>query len=105
MTAPWVAVLKGIETVSKRPRILYSYDMQAAPADEWRVYDPNDPDPGYYQFDWISARHPDLYHQYALTSVGLIDEFARLVDLSGRDVLSGLGRATRPSARHGEPAT
>jgi SAM-dependent methyltransferase len=102
MTAPWVAVLKGMHTVSDHPRIEYSYDMQAAPPDAWRIYDPVDPDPGYYQFDWISARHPDLYHQFALTSVGLMDEFVRLVDLSGLDVLdvgAGTGHSTIGAAR------
>jgi len=108
MTAPWVAVLKGIHPVSNQPRIEYSYDMQAAPPDGWRIYDPADPDPGYYQFDWISARHPDLYHQFALTSVGLIEEFVRLVDLSGLDVLdvgAGTGHSTIGAARRARHVT
>jgi SAM-dependent methyltransferase len=82
--------------------------MQAAPPDAWRVYDPVDPDPGYYQFDWISARHPDLYHQFALTSVGLMDEFVRLVDLSGLDVLdvgAGTGHSTIGAARRARHVT
>jgi ubiquinone/menaquinone biosynthesis C-methylase UbiE len=94
--------------VSKPPRIEYSYDMQAAPADAWRVYDPVDPDPGYYQFDWISARHPDLYHQYAVTSVGLMEQLARLVDLSGLDVLdvgAGTGHSTIGAARKARHVT
>jgi len=108
MTAPWVAGLRGIHTVSNQPRIEYSYDMRAAPPDAWRIYDPADPDPGYYQFDWISARHPDLYHQFALTSVGLMEEFVRLVDLSGLDVLdvgAGTGHSTIGAARKASHVT
>jgi hypothetical protein len=26
------------------------------------------PQPGYFQFDWISARHPDLYHRFELST-------------------------------------
>jgi SAM-dependent methyltransferase len=97
-----------VHTVSDHPRIEYSYDMQAAPPDAWRTYDPVDPDPGYYQFDWISARHPDLYHQFALTSVGLMDEFVRLIDLSGLDVLdvgAGTGHSTIGAARKARHVT
>ena len=94
--------------MSNHPRIEYSYDMQAAPPDAWRSYDPADPDPGYYQFDWISARHPDLYHQFALTSVGLMDEFVGLIDLSGLDVLdvgAGTGHSTIGAARKARHVT
>jgi SAM-dependent methyltransferase len=94
--------------VSKPPRIEYSYDMRAAPPDAWRVYDPVDPDPGYYQFDWISARHPDLYHRYALTTVGLMEQFVQLVDLSGLDVLdvgAGTGHSTIGAARKARHVT
>ena len=108
MRAPWVAALKGMHTVSNHSRIDYSYDMEAAPPDAWRSYDPADPDPGYYQFDWISARHPDLYHQYAVTSVGLMEELVRLVDLSGLDVLdvgAGTGHSTIGAARKARHVT
>ena len=40
-----------------------------APVDAWRTYDIHEPDPGYFQFDWLSARHPDLYHAFAVSSV------------------------------------
>lgn len=80
----------------------YSYHMRSAPPDSWRSYDPHDPDPGYFEFDWISARHPDLYHRFALSTAGLMDELDKLVDLSGLDVLdigAGTGRATIAAAR------
>ena len=108
ITAPWVVALKGMHTVTNHSRIQYSYEMQAAPPDSWRNYDPADPDPGYYQFDWISARHPDLYHQFALTTVGLMEEFARLVDLSSLDVLdvgAGTGLSTIGAARKARHVT
>jgi ubiquinone/menaquinone biosynthesis C-methylase UbiE len=94
--------------VSNQPRIRYSYDMQAAPPDAWRIYDPVNPDPGYFQFDWISARHPDLYHQYGVNSIGLMDEFVRLVDLAGLDVLdvgAGTGHSTIGAARKAHHVT
>lgn len=78
------------------------YTMAAAPPDAWRVYDKAAPVPGYYQFDWLSARHPDLYHRFALTSVGLMEEFLRLVDLTGLDVVdvgAGTGHSTIAAAR------
>ena len=53
--------------------------------------------PGYFQFDWLSARHPDLYHKFALSSVGLVDELHKLVDLTGLEVVdigAGTGRST-----------
>ena len=78
------------------------YTMAAAPTDAWRVYDKAAPVPGYYQFDWLSARHPDLYDRFALTTVGLMDEFLRLVDLAGLDVVdvgAGTGRSTIAAAR------
>jgi SAM-dependent methyltransferase len=80
----------------------YSYNMPSAPPDSWRSYDPHDPDPGYYEFDWISARHPDLYHRFALSTVGLMDELETLVDLSGLEVVdigAGTGRSTVPAAK------
>ena len=38
------------------------YKLKAAPVDSWRIYDEMHPVPGYFQFDWLSSRHPDLYH-------------------------------------------
>src|SRR5579864_1646504 len=72
------------------------YDIPAAPTDSWRTFDEGNPDPGYFEFDWLSARHPDLYHSYALTTVALVDELHRLVDLRGQvvcDVGAGTGRS------------
>lgn len=80
----------------------YSYHMRAAPPDAWRRYDRRDPDPGYFEFDWISARHPDLYHAFALSSVGLMGELEKLVDLSGLEVVdigAGTGRVTLAAAK------
>jgi ubiquinone/menaquinone biosynthesis C-methylase UbiE len=73
------------------------YSLKAAPDDAWRSCDERNPIPGYFQFDWLSARHPDLYHKFALTSVGLIDELHKLVDLTGLEVVdigAGTGRST-----------
>jgi len=77
------------------------YAMAAAPVDAWRDYDVDDPDPGYFEFDWLSARHPDLYDRFALSSDGLMRELPTLVDLSGLivcDVGAGTGRSTRATA-------
>lgn len=95
-----VAFTKGMHAVNDKSD--FSYETRAAAPDAWRTYDPVNPSPGYYQFDWISARHPDLYHQYAVTSVGLIDQFVRLVDLTGLEVLdvgAGTGHSTIGAAR------
>jgi len=86
----------------------FSYDTHAAAPDAWRTYDPANPSPGYYQFDWISARHPDLYHKYAITSVGLIEQFVRLVDLTDLEVLdvgAGTGHSTIGAARKARHVT
>jgi ubiquinone/menaquinone biosynthesis C-methylase UbiE len=64
----------------------------------WRSYDVAAPDPGYFEFDWLSARHPDLYDQFALSTVGLVTELGRLVDLRDATVVevgAGTGRSTR----------
>ena len=74
----------------------------AAPVDAWREYDANNPDPGYYEFDSLSGRHPDLYHRFALSTVGLMEELAIVVDLAGLvvvDVGAGTGRSTHAAAR------
>ena len=72
------------------------YKLQAAPPDSWRTYDEHDPIPGYYQFDWLSSRHPDLYHRFALSTDGLMQKLHTLFDLSDRVVLdigAGTGRS------------
>ena len=77
------------------------YDVPAAAPDAWRSYDEQDPLPGYFEFDWLSSRHPDLYHRFALSTVGLMDELDRLVDLTGLgvvDVAAGTGRSAAASA-------
>ncbi len=73
------------------------YSLEAAPVNDWRVYDERDPVPGYFDFDWLSAYHPDLYHIFSLTTEGLMDELEELVDLSDlviADIGAGTGRAT-----------
>ena len=79
------------------------YSLQAAPLDDWRIYDEHDPVPGYFDFDWFSAYHPDLYHEFSLSTEGLMDELEKLVDLSDlviADIGAGTGRATiRASAK------
>jgi SAM-dependent methyltransferase len=82
--------------------VAITYETQPAAPDAWRVYEPDDPKPGYFQFDWISARHPDLYHRFALSTDGLMDELPKLVDLSGLEVIdigAGTGRSTIAAAR------
>jgi SAM-dependent methyltransferase len=67
----------------------------------WRSYDVDDPDPGYFEFDWLSACHPDLYDAFALSTVGLVNELRRLVDLGNAVVVAvgaGTGRASRAVA-------
>src|SRR5438128_5084306 len=67
----------------------------------WRSYDVADPDPGYFEFDWLSACHPDLYHAFALSTAGLVSELHRVVDLRNAVVVevgAGTGRASRALA-------
>ena len=78
------------------------YKLQAAPVDAWRIYDENDPMPGYFQFDWLSSRHPDLYHKFALSTAGLMDKLYTLFDLTGCEVVdigAGTGRSAMAAAR------
>ena len=73
------------------------YSLEAAPLDDWRIYDESGPMPGYFDFDWLSAYHPDLYHKFSLSTEGLMDELEKLVDLSDLvvvDIGAGTGRAT-----------
>jgi len=78
------------------------YGLKPAPGDAWWDYDECNPTPGYFEFDWLSARHPDLYHKFALSSVGLMNELDKLVDLTGLDVIdigAGTGRTTIGAAK------
>lgn len=78
------------------------YSLKAEPAGAWRKYDETNPVPGYFQFDWLSSAYPDLYHAFALSTVGLMDKLDSLVDLSGLDVVdigAGTGRSSEGAAR------
>jgi ubiquinone/menaquinone biosynthesis C-methylase UbiE len=77
------------------------YRLQAAPVDSWRIYDESNPIPGYFEFDWLSSRHPDLYHKFALSTVGLMEKLHTLIDLTNCDVLdigAGTGRSATGAA-------
>ncbi len=54
--------------------------IKAAPIDDWRSYDEAHPVPFYFDFDWFSARHPDLYHRFALSTDGLMLQLDKLAD-------------------------
>lgn len=78
------------------------FRLPAASEGEWREYDEANPIPGYFQFDWLSSRHPDLYHTFALSTVLLMDKLHTLVDLSGCQVIdigAGTGRSALAAAR------
>lgn len=78
------------------------YGVEPAPIDDWRQFDEHDPVPGYFQLDWFSSRHPDLYHKFALSTEGLMDELEKIVDLTGMtvtDIGVGTGRSTLRAAR------
>jgi ubiquinone/menaquinone biosynthesis C-methylase UbiE len=78
------------------------YNIKPAPRDAWRNYNERNPIPGYFEFDWLSARHPDLYHKYALSTIGLMIELNKIVDLAGlevADIGAGTGRATIEAAK------
>jgi SAM-dependent methyltransferase len=82
--------------------------IKAAPVDSWRSSDERRPVPFYFDFDWLSARHPDLYHRFALSTVGLMAELDRLVDLSGLDVIdvgAGTGRSAFAATRRAKTVT
>ena len=71
------------------------YALESASPDAWRIYDERSPAPGYFEFDWLSACHPDLYHRFSLSSEGLMDELEKLFDLSDltvADIGAGTGR-------------
>src|SRR5512135_2574669 len=78
------------------------YKLPAAPADSWRIYDEDNPIPGYFQFDWLSSRHPDLYYRFALSTTGLMEKLHTLIDLTGSSVVdigAGTGRSAIGAAR------
>lgn len=73
------------------------YKLPAAEPGSWRFYDETNPVPGYFEFDWLSSRFPDLYHEFALSSIGLITKLHSLIDLQGMTVLdvgAGTGRSS-----------
>jgi hypothetical protein len=74
-----------------------------APEGAWRDHDVDDPDPGYFQFDWLSGRHPDLYHAFALTSVALVEQLTQRFDLSGL-IVAEIAAGTA-AARSASPVT
>src|SRR5262249_39673534 len=81
------------------------YEVPAAPRDAWRTYDPSGPNPGYFEFDWLSARHPDLYDTFALHTDAVMAGFRTFIDLADRtvcDVAAGTGRSTRAAALDAE---
>jgi SAM-dependent methyltransferase len=93
---------KGNMNLTQEELISSGYKLQAAPIDSWRIYDENNPIPGYFQFDWLSSRHPDLYHQFALSTVGLMNKLHTLIDLTDCDVLdigAGTGRSAIGAAQ------
>ncbi len=54
-------------------------------------------DPGFFQFDDIIEKLPDVYHRFALSTVGAIEELHRHFDLSGAtvaDIGAGTGRSS-----------
>lgn len=84
------------------------YGLKAAPNDAWREYDAHNPVPGYFEFDWLSARHPDLYHKFSLSGLGLVNELDTLVNLTGLEVVdigAGTGRITLGVAKKAKRVT
>lgn len=80
----------------------YGYATTPAPVDAWRVYDEDDPEPGYFEFDWLSARFPDLYDRFAVSTNVAMEELCRVVDLEGlvvADIGAGTGRSAIAAAK------
>jgi SAM-dependent methyltransferase len=78
------------------------FRLKAAPVDSWRAYDEKEPIPGYFEFDWLSSRHPDLYHKFALSTVGLMNKLHTIVDFTNCDVIdigAGTGRSAVEAAK------
>lgn len=71
--------------------------MKAAEKGSWRIYDEENPIPGYFEFDWLSSRFPDLYHEFAISTIGLINKLHTIIDFSEMHVLdvgAGTGRSS-----------
>jgi ubiquinone/menaquinone biosynthesis C-methylase UbiE len=84
------------------------YWLNAAPNDAARDYDECNPIPGYFEFDWLSAMHPDLYHEFALTTTGFMNELDKLIDLTGLEIIdigAGTGRVTLDVAKKTKKVT
>ena len=97
-----------MEIITKAQLLEARYEVEAASVNDWRDYDIQNPVPGYYEFDWLSARHPDLYHKFALSTLGLMQELSTLIDLSGLNVIdigAGTGRATFEAAKKAKKVT
>jgi SAM-dependent methyltransferase len=96
------AARKGNMSLSQEEINRRGYKLQAASVDAWRVYNEENPMPGYFQFDWLSSRHPDLYHRFALSTVGLMDKLHTLIDMAGcvvLDIGAGTGRSAVEAAK------
>ncbi len=55
-----------------------------------------DPDPGYFQFDDIIEKLPAIYHAFALSTLGLVEQLCRSCGLRGctlADICAGTGRS------------
>ncbi len=95
-------------TYTQEQLIRDGYCVPPAPVDDWRRYDEDHPVPNYFDFDWFSARHPDLYDRFAISTIGLMDELERLLDLSGLEVIdvgAGTGRSAAGAARKAKRVT
>lgn len=82
--------------------IRHGFRLPAASVDSWRTYDELNPVPGYFQFDWLSSRHPDLYHKFSLSTIGLMNKLHAFFDLTNCDVVdigAGTGRSAIEAAQ------
>ena len=92
----------GKMSLTQEEIISSGHKLQAAPVDSWRNYDENNPIPGYFQFDWLSSRHPDLYHKFSLSTDGLMNKLHTMLDLTDCDVIdigAGTGRSAIEAAK------
>ncbi|HIG72937.1 MAG TPA: hypothetical protein EYQ46_23305 [Myxococcales bacterium] len=66
----------------------------------------SEPNPGYFQFDDIIEKLPELYHAFALSTLGLVGRLCKSCDLQGStlaDICAGTGRCAltlAPAAGH-----